>query len=303
MSSPAPPPVVPGHGSGRRPRRRRTPQSRGVLKWGLVGCAGLSVIAIVGMVLFLRKAPQLMETLLGATEAPGRRGDRARRPGGGQGDVPEGVRRLRRDGEGREGEARGDPDAPEEDRRGAEGRPRHRARSSAASPSQLRGRCRSREPVRGRLRPDAAGRPARGDRGARPRLPRGEGAPGPPRRHRVGEDVHDGEGRRGARPARRSSSRTTRRSPRSSTRSSSASSRGTGSSTSSPTTTTTSPRRTSRSRTRTSRRKPRSTRRSTSSGSPRRPRSSSGATSSSSPRSRASTASGAPSRSGRWRSS
>jgi hypothetical protein len=39
------------------------------MKWGLVGCAGLSVIAIIGMVFFLRKAPQLMETLLGATEA------------------------------------------------------------------------------------------------------------------------------------------------------------------------------------------------------------------------------------------
>jgi hypothetical protein len=39
------------------------------MKWGLVGCAGLSVVAIIGMVLFLRKAPQIMETLLGATES------------------------------------------------------------------------------------------------------------------------------------------------------------------------------------------------------------------------------------------
>jgi hypothetical protein len=39
------------------------------MRWGLVGCALLSVLAIVGMVLFLRKAPQLMEKLLGATES------------------------------------------------------------------------------------------------------------------------------------------------------------------------------------------------------------------------------------------
>ena len=39
------------------------------MKWGLVGCAVLSLVAIAGMVLFLRRAPQLMETLLGATEA------------------------------------------------------------------------------------------------------------------------------------------------------------------------------------------------------------------------------------------
>jgi hypothetical protein len=39
------------------------------MRWGLAGCAVLSVVAIVGMVLFMRKAPELMETLLGATEA------------------------------------------------------------------------------------------------------------------------------------------------------------------------------------------------------------------------------------------
>jgi hypothetical protein len=39
------------------------------MKWGLVGCALLSLVAIAGLVLFLRRAPQLMETLLGATEA------------------------------------------------------------------------------------------------------------------------------------------------------------------------------------------------------------------------------------------
>jgi hypothetical protein len=39
------------------------------MRWGLVGCAALSVLTIVGLVLFMRKAPQLMETLLAATEA------------------------------------------------------------------------------------------------------------------------------------------------------------------------------------------------------------------------------------------
>lgn len=64
MSSSAPPPIGPGAPSG-----TRDPESRGVLKFGLVGCAVLSVVAIVGMVLFMRKAPELMEKLLGATEA------------------------------------------------------------------------------------------------------------------------------------------------------------------------------------------------------------------------------------------
>ena len=43
--------------------------ARGCMRWGLVGCALLSVVAIAGMVLFMRKAPQLMESLLGATQA------------------------------------------------------------------------------------------------------------------------------------------------------------------------------------------------------------------------------------------
>lgn len=43
--------------------------ARGCMRWGLVGCALLSVVAIAGMVLFLRKAPRIMEQLLGATEA------------------------------------------------------------------------------------------------------------------------------------------------------------------------------------------------------------------------------------------
>ena len=68
MSSSVPPPVGPGD-APIGPSGTRDPQARGVLKWGLLGCAVLSVVAIVGMVLFLRKAPQIVETLLGATEA------------------------------------------------------------------------------------------------------------------------------------------------------------------------------------------------------------------------------------------
>ncbi len=68
MSSAAPPPVAPGDAP---PGAASAPDApaRGCMKWGLVGCAALSLVAIAGMVLFLRKAPQLMETLLGATES------------------------------------------------------------------------------------------------------------------------------------------------------------------------------------------------------------------------------------------
>ena len=68
MSSPTPPPFGPGGTPEAAPGAPDAP-ARGILKWGLVGCAGLSVLAIVGMVLFLRRAPQLMESLLGATES------------------------------------------------------------------------------------------------------------------------------------------------------------------------------------------------------------------------------------------
>ncbi len=68
MSSAAPPPMVPGDGPPGLPGTKDA-ESRGCMKWGLVGCAVLSLVAIAGMVLFLRRAPQLMETLLGATEA------------------------------------------------------------------------------------------------------------------------------------------------------------------------------------------------------------------------------------------
>lgn len=67
MSSTPPPPISPGGPAATREEKDARPG--GVLKWGLVGCAGLSVLLIVGMVLFLRKAPQLMESLLGATES------------------------------------------------------------------------------------------------------------------------------------------------------------------------------------------------------------------------------------------
>ena len=66
MSSTPPPPISPGGPAAYREEKDARPG--GVLKWGLVGCAGLSVLLIVGLVLFMRKAPQLMESLLGATE-------------------------------------------------------------------------------------------------------------------------------------------------------------------------------------------------------------------------------------------
>ena len=66
MSS-APPPTGPG--AGVDSAGGKDAASGGCLRWGLFGCAGLSILAIVGMVLFMRKAPQLMETLLSATEA------------------------------------------------------------------------------------------------------------------------------------------------------------------------------------------------------------------------------------------
>jgi len=68
MSSTPPPPISPGDAPAAI-REEKDARPGGVLKWGLVGCAGLSVLLIIGMVLFLRKAPQLMESLLGATES------------------------------------------------------------------------------------------------------------------------------------------------------------------------------------------------------------------------------------------
>ena len=64
MARPAPTPGGPAS-----IREEKDARPGGVLKWGLVECAGLSVLLVVGMVLFLRKAPQLMESLLGATES------------------------------------------------------------------------------------------------------------------------------------------------------------------------------------------------------------------------------------------
>jgi len=68
MSNAATPPVFPGDVSLAL-QKAKDAESRGCMKWGLVGCAVLSLVAIAGLVLFLRRAPQLMETLLGATEA------------------------------------------------------------------------------------------------------------------------------------------------------------------------------------------------------------------------------------------
>jgi hypothetical protein len=68
MNSTVPPPIVPGD-VALGPPGGKDADSRGCMKWGLIGCAVLSLVAIAGMVLFLRRAPQLMETLLGATEA------------------------------------------------------------------------------------------------------------------------------------------------------------------------------------------------------------------------------------------
>ena len=115
--------------------------------------------------------------------------------------------------------------------------------------------------------------------------------PGAARRHRLGQDLHDGQGDRGdAAPG---------ADPRAEQDARGAAlrrvqvvlPRTTRSSTSSPTTTTTSPRPTSRARTPTSRRNPRSTSRSTACATRRRARCSSATTSSSSPPCRASTAS------------
>lgn len=67
MSTP-PETTVPGGAPFPPPAAADAP-ARGCMRWGLVGCAVLSVVAIAGMVLFLRKAPRIMEQLLGATEA------------------------------------------------------------------------------------------------------------------------------------------------------------------------------------------------------------------------------------------
>jgi hypothetical protein len=61
---PAPPPL-PGPAVGAA-APVRDPAISGCLKWGLVGCSALAVVLIVGLILFLRKAPELMDRLLGA---------------------------------------------------------------------------------------------------------------------------------------------------------------------------------------------------------------------------------------------
>ena len=95
-------------------------ESRGCMKWGLVGCAVLSRRR------HRRDGPLPPQGAAAHGDAPrgdggaGRRRDRPGGAGGGAGGVPDGVRRVRRHGEGGEGEAGGDPGDPEEDRRGAQ---------------------------------------------------------------------------------------------------------------------------------------------------------------------------------------
>lgn len=68
MSFTASDPIAPGPPSPATPGAGDAP-ARGCMRWGLVGCAVLALVAVVGLVLFLRKAPELMESLLGATES------------------------------------------------------------------------------------------------------------------------------------------------------------------------------------------------------------------------------------------
>ena len=110
----------------------------------------------------------------------------------------------------------------------------------------------------------ASRRPAGGHRAAFARHRGGREASGAARRHRLGKDVHRGQGDRARQPARPWCSRTTRRSPRSSTANSRVSSRRTPSNISSAITITTSRKPTFPLPTPTSKKNPRSTTNSTS---------------------------------------
>lgn len=63
---PSPPPdqATPPDAPPPAAARPAPPPPSGCLRWGLVGCLFLSILAIVGMVLFLRKAPELIDRLL-----------------------------------------------------------------------------------------------------------------------------------------------------------------------------------------------------------------------------------------------
>ena len=160
-----------------------------------------------------------------------------------------------------------------------------------APPAAAAGKVRRRTALPRRFRIRAGGRPAAGDRGTGQGRARPRARPGAARRHRLGQDLHHGQGDRGDPAPGARSSRPTRRSPRSSTASSGASFPTMRSSISSPTTTITSRRPMFRAPTPISRRNPTSTSRSTACATPRRARCWSATTSSSSPRSPASTAS------------
>ena len=142
------------------------------------------------------------------------------------------------------------------------------------------------------IRGDQVPRDPRARRGAEPRRP----APGAARRHRLGQDLHDGAGDRAGEPADAGHGAQQDAGRAALPGVQALLSRATPSNTSSATTTTTSPKPTFRPPTRTSRRKRRSTTRSTACACRRRGRSSSAATSSSSPACRASTASARPRR-------
>ena len=61
--TPLPPPGPGGVVDFRAPSER-PPTSRGCLKWGLVGCAGLSVLLIAGLVIFATKAKSFLDSTL-----------------------------------------------------------------------------------------------------------------------------------------------------------------------------------------------------------------------------------------------
>jgi hypothetical protein len=42
-------------------------RERGCAKWGLFGCAGISVVLIAGLVLFMRKAPEILDRVFAGT--------------------------------------------------------------------------------------------------------------------------------------------------------------------------------------------------------------------------------------------
>jgi hypothetical protein len=56
-TTPPPPPIVPDASPFPQPTERK---SRGCLKWGLLGCAGLSVLVIIGLIVLGAKSKQIL---------------------------------------------------------------------------------------------------------------------------------------------------------------------------------------------------------------------------------------------------